>query len=242
MTGGSRGLGLAMARGLAEAGARVVLNGRDAGRLATAVAELGEAGIAADTAVFDVADPKSVEAAVAEVEARLGPIHVLINNAGIARRSSAAEMSDATWRELVGTNLDAAFWVARAVGRRMVERGAGKIVNISSIAALASHSRGSAAYAASKAALHGLTRALCAEWAGSGVQVNCIAPGAFETDMTKPIREDPEGVEWARRRTPAGRWGRPEDLAGAAVFLSAPASDFVNGQVIVVDGGIVAVM
>src|SRR4051812_30775037 len=138
VTGGSRGLGLAMARGLAEAGARVVLNGRDADRLAAAVAELGGAGIAADAAAFDVADPEAVEAGVAEIEARLGPIHVLINNAGIARRSSAAEMSDATWRELVGTNLDAAFWVARAVGRRMIDRGAGKIINISSIAALAS--------------------------------------------------------------------------------------------------------
>jgi gluconate 5-dehydrogenase len=242
VTGASRGLGLAMARGLAEAGARVVLNGRDPGRLAAAAAGLAGAGLAAETAAFDVADAAAVNAAVAGIEDRLGPIHILVNNAGIAHRGAAAEMPDATWREVMATNLDAVFWVARSVGRRMVGRGAGKVINVSSMLALAARAGGSPAYTASKAALHGLTRALCAEWAGRGVQVNCIAPGAFDTEMTRPLVEDPEVTEWVRRRTPAGRWGRPEDLAGAAVFLAAPASDFVNGQVIVVDGGILAVI
>jgi NAD(P)-dependent dehydrogenase (short-subunit alcohol dehydrogenase family) len=167
---------------------------------------------------------------------------VLVNNAGVLSGGLATEMPDAAWRRLMGTNIDAAFWVARAVGRRMVERGAGKVINIGSIAALASPERASVAYAASKAALHGLTRALCARWAGRGVQVNCIAPGFFETDTTRALHQDPEAAEARRRRTPAGRWGRPEDLAGTAVFLAAPASDFVNGQVIVVDGGILAVI
>ncbi|MBD0270298.1 MAG: glucose 1-dehydrogenase [Acetobacteraceae bacterium] len=241
ITGSSRGLGLAMARGLAEAGARVVLNGRDERRLAVAAAELATAGVPAETVAFDVGDAVAVGRAVADIEARLGPIGVLINNAGISRPGPAAEAPDAAVREVFATNLDAVFFVARAVGRRMAERGAGKIINIGSMLGLAARP-GTAPYAASKAAVHGLTRALCAEWAGRGVQVNCIAPGAFETEMTRALHEDPEVSAYVRARTPAGRWGRPEDLAGAAVFLSAPASDFINGQVIVVDGGILAVI
>ncbi|MBL6459053.1 SDR family oxidoreductase [Belnapia sp. T6] len=241
VTGASRGLGLAMARGLAEAGARVVLNGRDVGRLTAAVAELATAGIAVEALAFDVCDPTAVEDAVADIEARLGPIHILVNNAGISRPGPAAAQLDAAWREVIATNLDAVFFMARAVGRRMVERRVGKIINIGSMLGLTARP-GTAPYTTSKAAVHGLTRALCADWAGCGVQVNCIAPGAFETEMTRPLYESPEVSAYVRSRTPAGRWGRPADLVGTAVFLAAPASDFVNGQVIVVDGGILSVI
>jgi gluconate 5-dehydrogenase len=239
VTGASRGLGLAMARGLAEAGARVVLNSRDAGRLAAAAAELRRSGITAETAAFDVGDATVVERAVTEIEARLGAIGILVNNAGIVRSTPAAEVPDAELREVMATNLDAVFFVARAVGRRMIARGVGKVINIGSTEGLAA-SPGTAPYVASKAAVHGLTRALCAEWAGRGVQVNCIAPGPFETEMTRSLHENPEISEYVRARIPTGRWGKPDDLAGVVVFLAAPASDFVNGEVIVVDGGMLA--
>lgn len=180
VTGASRGIGLALARGLAEAGALVVLNGRDPGRLAATAAELAAAGLAAESAAFDVADAAAVERAVADIEARLGPIHVLVNNAGISRRGPAAEMPDAAWREVMATNLDAVFFAARAVGRRMVARGAGKVINVGS--ALGERARANAApYVASKGAVHLLTRALCAEWAGRGVQQG--RPGAGQADQ-----------------------------------------------------------
>lgn len=241
VTGSSQGIGLALARGLGEAGASLVLNGRDAAKLGRAAAGLREAGLAAETAAFDVTDPAAVETAVAGIEARLGPIEVLVNNAGINLRMPSAEMPPEIWRAVMRTNLDAVFFMAQAAGRRMIARGHGKIINICSV--MSELGRPTIApYAASKGALRMLTRTLCAEWAPHGVQVNGIAPGYFETELTRPLVEDAEFSGWLRRRTPAGRWGRVEELAGAAVFLAGPASDYVNGHLLYVDGGMTAVV
>ncbi len=239
VTGSSQGIGLALARGLAEAGALVVLNGRDAGKLAVAAAGLAEFGV--HTAAFDVTDQPGAEAAVAALESRLGPLDILINNAGITRRFPATELPESAWREVMAVNLDGLFFMAQAVGKRMVARGHGKIVNICSVQSDLGRP-GTAAYAASKGAARMLTRTLCAEWAKHGVQVNGLAPGYFATELTKPLVDDPAFTAWLCQRTPAGRWGRVEELVGAAVFLSAPASDFVNGTMVYVDGGMTAVV
>ncbi|MBX6376033.1 MAG: SDR family oxidoreductase [Acetobacteraceae bacterium] len=242
VTGSSQGIGLALAKGLAEAGARVVLNGRDPAKLAAAAATLAEAGIAAEQAPFDVTDPAAVEEAVGGIEARLGPIGILVANAGVMRRAPSAEMPPAMWREVLATNLDGVFWCCQAVGKRMIARGqGGKIVTICSV--MSELGRPTIApYAASKGALRMLTRTLCAEWARHGIQVNGIAPGYFATELTSALVEDPEFTAWLCRRVPAGRWGKLEELVGAAVFLASPASDFVNGHLLYVDGGMTAAL
>ncbi|GGG23002.1 gluconate 5-dehydrogenase [Caldovatus sediminis] len=242
VTGSSQGIGLALAKGLAEAGARVVLNGRDPAKLAAAAATLAEAGIAAEQAPFDVTDPIAVDDAVAGIEARLGPIGILVANAGVMRRSPSAEMPPAMWREVLATNLDGVFWCCQAVGRRMIARGrGGKIITICSV--MSELGRPTIApYAASKGALRMLTRTLCAEWARHGIQVNGVAPGYFATELTNALVNDPEFTAWLTRRVPAGRWGRLEELVGATVFLAAPASDFVNGHLLYVDGGMTAAL
>ncbi len=238
VTGSSQGIGLALARGLAEAGATVVLNGRNAAKLAEAAAGLD--GLAVETAAFDVTDQAGAEAAVAALEA-IGPIDILVNNAGITRRHPAADFPEGAWREVMAVNLDGLFFMAQAVGRRMVARGRGKIVNVCSVQSELGRP-GTAAYSASKGAVKMLTRTLCAEWARHGVQVNGLAPGYFATELTKPLVDDPAFTAWLCQRTPAGRWGRVEELIGATVFLAAPASDFVNGTLVFVDGGMTAVV
>jgi len=241
VTGSSQGIGLALARGLAEAGASMVLNGRNPGRLAAAAQKLAAEGIVADTANFDVADAAASEAAVAALEARLGPIDILVNNAGITRRIPAVEYPEAVWREVMAINLDGVFFMAQAVGKRMIARGAGKIINVASVQSDLGRA-GTAAYSASKGAVRTLTRTLCAEWARHGVQVNCLAPGYFATELTQPLVDDPVFSDWLCQRTPAGRWGHVEELVGAAVFLAAPASSFVNGTMLYVDGGMTVVV
>jgi gluconate 5-dehydrogenase len=241
VTGSSRGIGLALARGLGEAGARVVLNGRDGERLAQAAGPLTRAGLTVDHAPFDVTDERAVEDGVAGVEERVGPIDILVNNAGLQLRQPLQDFAAEDWRRLLDANVTSAFLVGRAVGRRMLERRAGKIVNVCSLQSeLARPSI--APYAATKGALKMLTRGMCADWAPSGICVNAIAPGYFATDLTAVLRDDPEFDAWIRRRTPAGRWGELRDLVGTVVFLAAPASDFVHGQVIFVDGGVSAVI
>lgn len=241
VTGSSQGIGFALARGLAQAGARVVLNGRDGAKLAAAASRLGAEGLAVEQAAFDVAAVETLDDAVAAIEAAHGPLHILVNNAGIIRRMPSVDVSPALWREVQGTNVDAVFFLAQAAARRMIPRGAGKIINICSVQSELGRPT-IAPYATSKGALRMMTRTLCAEWAKHGVQVNGIAPGYFDTELTSALVQDSAFTEWLCQRTPAGRWGKVEELVGAAVFLAAPASDFVNGHLLYVDGGMTAVV
>jgi gluconate 5-dehydrogenase len=233
VTGSTRGLGLAIAKALAEAGARVAVNGRS-----HETVEAVAAGVpGAVAAPFDVTDEASVTAGVA----RLGAVDVLVNNAGMTRRKSLEEWTLAEWEEIFALNVRSAFLVSRAVVPAMIERGRGKIVNICSVQSELAR-RTIAPYTATKGAMRNLTRAMCADWGPHGIQVNAIAPGYFTTELTEALWSDPEFDAWLRGRVPAGRWGDPADLAGAAVFLASAASDYVNGQVLYVDGGLTAVV
>jgi gluconate 5-dehydrogenase len=233
VTGSTRGLGLAFARALAAAGARVAINGRTANAVEAVVSGID----GAVAAPFDVTD----ESAVAHAVERLGAVDVLVNNAGMTIRRPLVELEPDAWRQVLDVNLTSAFLVARAVVPGMIERGRGKIVNVCSVMSeLARPTIG--AYAASKGALKMLTRSMCAEWARYGVQANGIAPGYLRTDLNVVLQNDAEFDAWLRARVPAGRWGEPDELGGAVVFLASPASDFVNGQLLVVDGGLSAVV
>jgi len=233
VTGSSRGLGLALARSLATAGARVAINGRTAEAVAAVVA-----GIEGSVAVpFDVTD----EAAVVRAVGALGQVDVLVNNTGMTIRRTLVDLEPEEWRHMLDVNLTSAFLVSRSVAPGMIERGHGKIVNVCSVMSeLARPTTG--AYAATKGALKMLTRSMCAEWARHGIQANGIAPGYFRTDLNETLQADAEFDAWLRARVPAGRWGEPDELGGAVVFLASPASDFVNGHIIVVDGGLSAVV
>ncbi|MBE3070125.1 MAG: SDR family oxidoreductase [Planctomycetes bacterium] len=239
VTGSARGLGLVLARGLGEAGARIVLNGRDETRLAAAVAALKAAGLDAYAAAFDVTDSGAIDRGVTAVERDVGPIDILVNNAGIQRRGPLETLDESAWREVIDTNLTGVFLVSRRVVRGMIERQRGKIINIGSLMCeVGRETTGN--YAAAKGGVKMLTRAMAVEWARHNIQANGIGPGYFLTDMTRPLAADPEFDAWIRRRTPARRWGDPAELVGAAVFLASKASDFVSGQMIYVDGGILA--
>ena len=242
VTGSSRGIGRALATGLVEAGCTVVLNGRDAHRLEAARAELAErTGGVVHAAGFDVTDPAAVTDGVARIEREIGAIEILVNNTGAQHRAPFLEFPDEDWYRLLDTNVTSAFLVGREVARRMVPRGSGKIVNVASLQSEVVRP-GIAPYAATKGALKMLTKGMCADLAPSGIQVNAIGPGYFETELTAALVADPEFSAWVRGRTPAGRWGRVEDLVGALLFLCSPASDFVNGQIMYVDGGMLAVL
>ncbi|SFR73702.1 gluconate 5-dehydrogenase [Agromyces sp. CF514] len=242
VTGSGQGIGRALAAGLAAAGATVVVHGRDAGKAARAADEIASAtGARTLSAVFDVTDAAAVDAGIAAVEAELGTPDIVVNNAGIQRRAPIAEFTDADWHDLVETNLTSAFRLSRRVARGMIERGSGKLIQIGSVQSLLARPS-IAPYAATKGAIVMLTKGLCADLAPHGVQANAIAPGYFETELTKALVADEEFSAWVRGRTPAGRWGRVDDLVGALVFLASSASDFVNGQTIHVDGGMTAVV
>ena len=233
VTGSTRGIGLALARALAAAGARVAVNGRTAEAVEAVVAGI-DGSVAAP---FDVTD----EAAIVQAVETLGPVDVLVNNAGMTLRTSLVDLETDAWRHMLDVNLTSAFVVARAVAPGMIERGSGKIVNVCSVMSeLARPTTG--AYAATKGGLKMLTRSMCAEWAAHGIQANGIAPGYVRTDLNEALQRDAEFDAWLRARVPAGRWGEPEELGGAVVFLASPASDFVNGQLLVVDGGLSAVV
>jgi gluconate 5-dehydrogenase len=239
ITGSSQGIGFALARGLAQAGAAVVLNGRDEVKLARAAEALSAEGARVGTAAFDVTNGAAVESAIERIETEFAPIDILVNNAGIIRRAPLVHTTEMQWREVLDTNLTSAFLLGRTVAPRMIERGSGKVINICSLMSEAGRPT-TGNYAAAKGGLKMLTRAMAVEWAKHNLQINGIGPGYITTELTKPLAENAEFTRWLFARTPAGRWGRPEELVGAAVFLGSRASDFVNGQILYVDGGLLA--
>jgi gluconate 5-dehydrogenase len=239
ITGSGQGIGLTLARGLASAGATIVLNDIVEDRLNAAVDGLRSEGIRAHGSLFDVTLAEQVSAAIAEVEASVGPIEILINNAGIQYRAPLEDFPLDAWNRLLAVNLTGVFVVSQAVARRMIPRGHGKIIAICSMQSELARPT-IAPYTATKGGVRNLVRGMCADWARYGLQVNGLGPGYFITELTKPLAEDPAFDAWLRQRTPAGRWGEVNELIGAAIFLSAPASSFVNGQVIYVDGGMLA--
>ncbi|HRO10703.1 SDR family oxidoreductase [Amaricoccus sp.] len=234
VTGSSQGIGLALAEGLAAHGAEVILNGRDEARLGAAAARIP----GATTARFDVTDPEAAAAGVATVLAD-GPIDILVNNAGMQFRMALEDFPVEKWQQLLATNVSSVFYVSQPVARAMIARGRGKIINIASVQSELARP-GIAPYTATKGAVRNLTRGMATDWARHGLQVNAIAPGYFETPLNQALVDDPAFSEWLEKRTPAGRWGRVEELVGAAVFLASDASSFVNGHTLYVDGGITA--
>ena len=235
ITGSSQGIGFALARGLAAAGAEVVLNGRDADKLAAAVAALpGSRSLA-----FDATDHNGVRAAVDGFEATVGPIDILVNNAGMQYRTPLEDFPADAFERLLQTNVASVFHVGQAVARHMIKRGAGKIVNICSVQTALARP-GIAPYTATKGAVANLTKGMATDWAKYGLQCNGLAPGYFDTPLNAALVADPEFSSWLAKRTPAGRWGRVEELVGTCIFLSSAASSFVNGTTIFVDGGITA--
>ena len=240
VTGSSKGIGHGLARGLAAAGARVVLNGRDGARLAVAAAELARDGVAGvETSVFDVTRPNVVAAGIEAIEAEIGPIDILVNNAGMQFRAALEDFPPEKWSELMRTNVDSAFFVGQAVARHMIRRGRGKIINIASVQSELARP-GIAPYTASKGAIKQLTKGMATDWGPHGLQVNAIAPGYFKTELNQALVDNPTYSSWLEQRTPARRWGNVEELAGAAIFLASDASSFVNGHILYVDGGITA--
>ncbi|HKW80827.1 MAG TPA: glucose 1-dehydrogenase [Casimicrobiaceae bacterium] len=238
ITGGGSGLGLAIARGLATAGARVVLNGRRRDKLERAAALLGDGGERCSAAIapFDVTDAGAVAGAIASIERENGPLDIVVNNAAVNRRGALDDFPADEWRRLFAANLDAPFYVAKSVIPGMKSRRRGKIINLCSMASEIGRP-GIVPYAATKGGLQMLTRALAVELAPFNVQVNGIAPGFFRTEMNAPLVADAAFSAWVASRTPAGRWGEPPEVAGAAVFLASSAADFVTGHVLFVDGG-----
>lgn len=240
ITGGTHGLGLAMAEGLAIAGAELVITGTTPSKMEEAIAYCTSKGYKASGYLFDVTDEKAAAENIELITKELGDIHILINNAGIIKRELAITMPVSDFRKVIDIDLVGPFIMSQLVAKQMIERKEGKIINICSMMSELGRTNVSA-YAAAKGGLKMLTRNLATEWAKYNVQVNGIGPGYFATSQTEPIRVDGHPFnEFIISRTPAARWGKPEDLAGATVFLASKASDFVNGQIIYVDGGILA--
>lgn len=239
ITGSSRGLGYIFAHGLAEAGARVILNGRSAENLQVAREKLEAEGFHVSAYDFDVADEAAVKAAIDQIEVEIGPIDVLVNNAGLQFRLPMEEYPLEKWHELMRVNLTGAFVVSKQVAQGMIQRKAGKIINICSLQSDLGR-KTIAPYAATKGGLKMLTRGMAVDWAKYNIQVNAIGPGYFKTEMTRALVENREFDEWLRNRTPANRWGDPSELLGTLLFFASSASDFVNGQLLYVDGGISA--
>ena len=241
ITGSSSGIGFALARGLAGAGARVVLNARNAAKLEAAAELLRAEGLQVLTAAFDVTSGEAVTAAIARIEAEVGAIDILVNNAGMQRRGPLDQFAEADWHELMKTNVDSVFLVGQAVARHMIGRQRGKIVNICSVQSELGRP-GIAPYTASKGAVKMLTKGMAIDWGQHGIQVNGLGPGYFKTELTDALVKNEAFTQWLVARTPSRRWGDVEDLVGAAVFLSSDASNFVNGHILYVDGGVTATL
>ncbi|MFM9997280.1 MAG: glucose 1-dehydrogenase [Burkholderiaceae bacterium] len=241
LTGSSAGIGFALARALAQAGAALVLNARGSEKLERAARQLRDEGATVHTAAFDVADGDAVAAAVDRIESQVGAIDILVNNAGIQRRGPLEQFEQAQWHELMRTNVDSVFLVGQAVARHMIVRRRGKIINICSVQSELGRPH-IAPYTASKGAVKMLTKGMAIDWGPYGIQVNGLGPGYFKTELTEALVKDEAFSAWLIGRTPSRRWGDVEDLGGAAVFLASAASNFVNGHILYVDGGITATL
>jgi len=239
VTGASKGIGFALAAALGSAGATLVINARDAVRLADAQRALQARGAAVHTAAFDVTDADAVSAGIARIEAEVGPIDILVNNAGMQHRGAFAEFPLEAWHRITTTNIDSVFLVGQAVAQRMIPRRAGKIINVCSVQSELGRP-GIAPYAATKGAVKMLTKGMAIDLGKHGIQVNGLGPGYFKTELTQSLVADEAFTAWLAGRTPAGRWGEVKELGGAVVFLASDASSFVNGHILYVDGGITA--
>lgn len=236
ITGSSQGIGLALAHGLQAAGARIVLNGRDAEKLSAAAAQFETP---VDHLAFDATDHQAARMAVDRFEGDVGPIDILVNNAGMQHRTPLEEFPADAFERLLRTNVSSVFNVGQAVARHMIARGAGKIINIASVQTALARP-GIAPYTATKGAVGNLTKGMATDWAKYGLQCNAIAPGYFDTPLNAALVADETFSTWLEKRTPAGRWGKVEELVGACIFLASGASSFVNGHILYVDGGITA--
>lgn len=239
ITGSTGGLGSSFAKGLAENGATIILNGRNAEKLEEQVSGFRQAGYNAHGYVFDVTNSNEISLVVSQITKEVGPIDILVNNAGINLRAPLENYNDDDWDKVIGINLTGAYKVAKAVVQSMIERKSGKIINIGSMQCELGRPT-IAPYAASKGGIKMLTKGMAVDWAKYNIQVNGIGPGYFKTDMTKALHEDPVFDTWLCGRTPSNRWGDPEELIGALLFLASPASNYVNGQMLYVDGGLLA--
>ena len=241
ITGSSAGIGFALARALGEAGAHVVINGRNAQKVSAAAQTLRDEGLTVSESVFDVTDAKSVAAAVNAIESNTGAIDILVNNAGMQIRNPLHQFDDEDWHTLMRTNLDSVYFVGKTVAKKMIPRGQGKIINICSVQSELGRP-GIAPYTASKGAVKMLTKGMAIDWGQFGVQVNGLGPGYFKTELNQKLVDDPQFSAWLVGRTPSRRWGDVDDLGGAAVFLASDASRFVNGHILYVDGGVTATL
>lgn len=239
ITGSSQGIGFALARGLAAAGSRIIINGRDEAKLSNAAERLRAEGADVDLLSFDATDHEAVRTAVDGFEAQIGAIDILVNNAGMQHRAALEDFPADAFERLLQANIASVFHVGQACARHMIKRGAGKIVNICSVQTALARS-GIAPYTATKGAVANLTKGMATDWAKHGLQCNGLAPGYFDTPLNKVLVDDPEFTAWLAKRTPAGRWGDVEELVGSCIFLSSRASSFVNGTTVFVDGGITA--
>ena len=241
ITGSSAGIGFGLAKGLAQAGAQVVLNARNEEKLRVAAEQLRSEGFKVHTRCFDVTLEEDVKAAVQDIESNIGAIDILINNAGMQRRAPLEDFKASDWHELMRTNLDSVFLVGQAVAKAMIPRKHGKIINICSVQS--EMGRPSIApYMASKGGVKMLTKGMAIDWGPHGINVNGIGPGYFKTELNEKLVNDPQFSDWLIKRTPTRRWGDVEELTGAAVFLASDASSFVNGHILYVDGGVTATL